>query len=331
VLTYGFTVNGGPLMTDATLGEGFFEIEGYAEDTAGNTASTTAIVGVDTSAPSTVWGAAPDWVHGTITLTGHSDDAGSGIAAVYISFDGQIWIRVGSDPDWAYTWDTTRFADKQYMIAARSVDAAGNEEHTDYLVIGVDNTNPLVDLAPEWTAPSAGSAGGSDNLSGIARSRVTITGDGIAPWVQDYQTVPGSIDWNGLDGNGVQAAYGDYDVMLEAWDRAGNYSVTYGVIHLLAPTPPPAPTAALPVVAAPTAMPTAAPVIGEKIVPQPELPKALPFWSLILPLGALGVWLAGSNIAIARDRRWSELRGIRETVARYRDQNKINFPQEGEE
>ena len=329
--SYGFTVNGGPLVTDTTLGDGYYMIEGYAEDTAGNITRTRRIVGVDTTAPSTAWNAVPDWVRGTVTLTGHSDDAGSGVAAVYISFNGTDWIRVGSDPDWSYTWDTTQYADQQYVIEARAVDVAGNEEHTAYLLVGVDNTNPLVDLSPEWTAPSAGDAGGSDATSGIARARVTISGHGIAPWVQDYGTVPGSVDWNGLDGNGVQAGYGDYDVMLEVWDRAGNYSVTYGVIHLLAPPPHPEPTEALPVVVAPTAMPTAAPVIEVKPIPQPELPKALPFWSLVLPLGALGVWLAGSNIAIARDRRWSELRGIRQTVARYRDQNKINFPQEGEE
>ncbi len=330
VHAYGFTVNGGPLVTDSTLGDGFYTIEGYAEDAAGNVTRTGAIVGVDTAAPSTYWNAAPDWVRGTVRLTGHSDDSGSSIASVYISFDGKTWIRVGSDPDWAYVWNTTNYRDQVYMIEARAVDAAGNEEHTAKLVIGVDNTDPLVDLSPEWTAPSAGNAGGSDATSGIARARVTITGDGIAPWSQDYGTVPSSIDWNGKDGNGVQAGYGDYDVMLEVWDRAGNYSVTHGVIHLVAPTPEPKPSEVEPVIFAPTQAPAKAPDV-KGIVPQPELPKALPFWSLVLPLGALGVWLAGSNIAIARDQRFRELRGIRTVVARYRDQNKINFPQEGEE
>ncbi len=268
VYSYGFTVNGGPLVTDAMLGDGYYVIEGYAEDTAGNITRTREIVGVDTTAPTTAWNAAPDWVRGTVTLRGHSDDAGSGVASVYISFDGKTWIRVGSDPDWVFIWDTTRYADQLYMIEARAVDVAGNEEHTSYLVVGVDNTNPLVDLSPEWTAPSAGDAGGSDATSGIARARVTISGHGIAPWVQDYGTVPGTVDWNGKDGNGAQAGYGDYDVMLEVWDRAKNYNVTYGVIHLLAPPPPePEPTEVKAIVAAPTAMPTAAPVIEEKVIP----------------------------------------------------------------
>ncbi|MGB7537644.1 MAG: Ig-like domain-containing protein [Anaerolineales bacterium] len=330
VYSYGFTVDGGPLLTDTTLGDGYYVIEGYAEDTAGNITRTRRIVGVDTTAPSTAWNASPDWVRGTVTLTGKSDDAGSGVAAVYISFDGKTWIRVGSDPDWSYTWDTTQYADQLYMLEARAVDLAGNEEHTAYLVIGVDNTNPEVDLSSEWTAPSAGDAGGSDLTSGVARARVTISGNGIAPWAQDYGSVPGSIDWNGRDGNGVQAGYGDYDVMLEVWDRAGNYSVRYGVIHLLPPPPEPQPTEALPVIVAPTQAPTKAPdVIIDS--PKQELPTALPFWSLILPIGAVGVWLSGSSIAIARDRRWSELRGIRQVVNRYLDQKKTNFPQEGED
>ena len=207
------------------------------------------------------------------------------------------WIKVGSDPDWSYTWDTTQYADQIYMIEARATDVAGNEEHTDYLVVGVDNTNPLVDLSPEWTAPSTGDAGGSDATSGHRPKRASpLPGTGSPRGSQDYGTVPARSIGTGWTATASQAGYGDYDVMLEVWDRAGNYSVTYGVIHLLAPPPQPEPTEALPVVAAPTAMPTAAPVI-EEVIPEPVLPKALPFWSLILPLGALGVWLAGSNIA----------------------------------
>ncbi len=331
IYSFGFSVNGGPLETDRFLGDGYYEIAGYAEDVAGNVTTTTAIVGVDTTAPTTSWSTDSNgWVRGTVTLSGTSEDAGSGVAAVYISFDGKDWIRVGSDPNWSYVWNTLDFSDGQYLIEARAVDMAGNEEHTAMLVIGVDNTKPNVDMDPEWTIPSSGGAGGSDNLSGVARARVTISGNGIAPWTRDYGSVPGSIEWDGRDGNGNLGGYGDYEVTLEVWDKAGNYNVTHGIIHRVAPpTAVPQPTQVVVVPVAPTQAPTIVPEV-EPITPKVELPRGLPFWSIVLPLGALGVWLAASNIALARDRRWSELRGIRQAVARYRDQNKINFPKEGE-
>ena len=65
VFSYGFTVNGGPLLTDTTLGDGYYEIAGYAEDVAGNITRTNEIVGVDTTAPSTKWGVNfDDWIRG---------------------------------------------------------------------------------------------------------------------------------------------------------------------------------------------------------------------------------------------------------------------------
>jgi hypothetical protein len=164
------------------------------------------------------------------------------------------------------------------------------------------------------------------------KAKVTISGNGIEPRVLEFAAGGGktSMDWDGRDGNGAVAPFGVYDVLVEAWDKVGNYSKTNGTWVR------PKPEDSAPIVQ-PTAMP---PIDGNTVPPDdikpgsnPDagLPNALPFWSLVLPLGALGVWLAGSNIAIARDRRWSELRGIRHTIARYRDQNKINFPQEGEE
>jgi hypothetical protein len=329
---YGFSVNGGPLETDVTLGDGYYTIVGYAEDNAGNTTTTGANVGVDTRAPATSWNAVKDWVRGTVTLSGHSEDAGSGVAAVFISFDGKNWIRAGSGPDWSYKWDTTTVPDGQYMILARATDVAGNEEHTAMLVIGVDNTAPEVAVEGEWSIPDTGGAGGSDNLSGIARAHVTISGNGIAAWSRDYNSVPSAIAWDGTDGNGARAPYGDYDVTIEAWDRAGNYSVTHGVIHYHPPTIRPTPTPAKAAVVVPPApaQPAAPQPVVEPPAPEPALPPMLPLWSLVLPMGGLGVWLAGSTVAFARDRRWSELRGIARTVARYKDQTQTNFPQEGE-
>ncbi|MBN1438456.1 MAG: hypothetical protein JW929_03520 [Anaerolineales bacterium] len=334
IYQYGFRVNGGPLETDLILGDGYYEIEGYAEDTAGNITTTHAIVGVDTTPPATSWiTASSDWVRGTVTLRGQTADEGSGVAAVYISINGGEKIRVGSDPEWAFTWETGqgRYPDGMYVIEAWAVDAAGNEEHTAILSIGVDNTEPVVAMDEEWTAPSAGGADGYDLTSGVARARVTISGGGMTPWVRDYPSVPGSIDWDGRDGDGNLVPDGDYEVTLEVWDRAGNSSVTGGVIHRPAPAAEVAPTQVAAVPAEPAQIPNNPPVVKTEPPRTVELPKGLPFWSLVLPLAALGVWLAASNAALARDRRFVELRGIRLTLARYRNQTKTNFMQEGDD
>jgi hypothetical protein len=326
IYSYGFSVNGGPWENDLTLGDGYYDIVGRAEDNAGNVTQTAAVVGIDTTPPSTAWSLnSGKWVRGTVTLAGRSDDAGSGVAAVFISFDSGNWIRVGSDPDWAYTWDTTRTGDGPYMVLARAVDVAGNEEHTAELIINVDNTPPLVDMDEEWTVPSAGGAGGSDAASGIARARVTISGNGITPLVRDYGSVPGSIDWDGRDGGGARAGYGDYDATLEVWDRAGNYSVTYGVIHLRPPEAVPQPAQAEAVAVEPTQAPTEIPETTIPVTPKVELPLGIPFWTLALPLAGMGVWLSGSLTAFFRDGRWKELRALRKTLASYRERSKTNF------
>jgi hypothetical protein len=333
IYSTGMRVDGGAWVSAATLTDGEHYIEARAEDNAGNVSTGTGYVKVDTLAPATAWSIdSGSWVRGKVTLKGVSSDAGSGIASVYLSFDGEEWKRIGGDAEWTYEWDTTQFPDGSYEILARADDAAGNEEHTASLTLKVDNTAPVVDMTKEWTAPAAGEAGGSDALSGIGRARVTISRAGMVPWTRDYPYVPASIDWDNTDGTGGNAGYGDFDVALEVWDVAGNHAVTHGTIHHIWPTPMPQPTTLgmIGVTAAEKEKGKKTGTVGQK-EEAASLPRALPFWSLVLPLGALGVWLAASNAALAGDRRWSELHGIRRAVARYRDQNRINFSQGDED
>jgi hypothetical protein len=259
----------------------------------------------------------------------------SGIALAEISLDGgKTWISVGSSSSWSYEWDTLAVTDGAYELLARAKDNACNQEHTGYVTIKVDNTPPDLSLENSLVVLGNSSAFIADDAgSGVAKAKVTISGNGINPRVLEFSSSGGKqgLDWDGRDGNGAVAPFGMYDVMVEVWDKVGNYSTTSGTWVR------PKPEDSAPIVQ-PTAMP---PVVDENIAPIDDTPvvidtatarpNALPFWSLVLPLGALGVWLAGSSIAFGRDRRWSELRGIRETITRYRDQNKINFPQEGEE
>ena len=44
---------------------------------------------------------------------------------------------------------------------------------------------------------------------------MTISGNGIAPAVSEYGSVPGSIEWDGRDLRGGRAAAGTYIIRLE--------------------------------------------------------------------------------------------------------------------
>ena len=83
------------------------------------------------------------------------------------------------------------------------------------------------------------------------------------------------------------AGYGDFDVTLEVWDVAGNYSVTHGVLHHIWPTPMPRPTSRR----SSLADPTKAAAFWNPFRPKqrdPSIPLFLPFWSLVLPMGGIG-------------------------------------------
>jgi hypothetical protein len=336
-----FLVDGAEWDASQPIKDGEHTITAFIADLAGNTASPSVTLRVDTFAPMSSWSMIDEdgdgelWYGGTVLLKGNSVDWTSGIALAEISLDGgKTWISVGSSSSWSYEWDTLAVTDGAYELLARAKDNACNQEHTGYVTIKVDNTPPDLSLENSLVVLGNSSAFIADDAgSGVAKAKVTISGNGINPRVLEFSSSGGKqgLDWDGRDGNGAVAPFGMYDVMVEVWDKVGNYSTTSGTWVR------PKPEAPAPIVQ-PTAMP---PVVDENIAPIDDTPvvidtatarpNALPFWSLVLPLGALGVWLAGSSIAFGRDRRWSELRGIRETITRYRDQNKINFPQEGEE
>jgi Bacterial Ig domain len=311
--------NGGGWNSSVTLGDGSYSIEGLAEDNAGNTASSSGSVRVDTQPPMTEWGMESDgWYSGKVTLTGSSYDATSGIESVYLSFDGSNWVRISSSANWIYEWDTTLVPDGPYELLARADDAAGNREHTAAVTIRVDNTPPTVSLTPRWGAASAGDAEGTDSGSGIARSRVTVSREGMVPWVRDYSSVPPVIRWDQRDGNGNLAGHGDFQVHLEVWDRAGNSADAHAMIFNPEPTAVPKPTKELAMV---VAKPHAAESAPQKSIPIP----GIPVWTMALPLLGIFAWLGTSGAALLCDRRWSELRTLGRSVSGYRAQRKTNF------
>jgi hypothetical protein len=336
IFSSGISVNGGPLVMSQALADGVYQIVGTAEDFAGNVSGDAAAAKVDTKAPVTSWSVdSGKWVRGLIHLSGVSSDATSGVASVYLSFDGKSWQRLGADPQWSYDWYTTQIPNGTYTILARADDNAGNQEHTAKLVIHVDNTPPQVTLEPDWQYGKKGTVEGTDLGSWIARARVTISKAGMASVVLDYDHMPDAIEWDQIGVPGGNAGYGDYDVLVEVWDMAGNYASTRGVMHNPAPTELPQPTEPVAFTLKPGSsgkLTGRGPVTSDEAEPGASMiSRLIPFWGMVLPLIGIGVWLAASSTALARDRRWNEFRGVRRVVERYKDQAKINFPKGGDD
>jgi hypothetical protein len=335
-----FRVDGDEWNSGRPVMDGIHSITGVAFDSAGNRRDISDTLQVDTYPPmSSFFTESGSWFAGSVTLEGQSVDWTSGIRNVEISLDnGQTWFSVGGRVNWTYEWDTldpdAPVPDGSYTILARALDNACNQEHTGVVQINVDNTPP--DLSLDSAIVVLGNTTSFDTAdagSGMDKVRVTISGNGIAPRVMEFSAGGGKqgLDWDGRDGNGAVAPFGLYEVLVEAWDKVGNYSATTG--SWVRPEPkkqePPVLPAANPPGENPAAPADERTNAGEESAPLP--PMGLPFWSLVLPLGALGVWLTGSTVALARDRRWSELRGIARTIARYQDQTRINFPADGDD
>jgi hypothetical protein len=349
---------GATWVTSATLAEGVYTVQGKAIDNAGNSATTSGTVSIDTTAPVTAWGVTDgSWVRGDAVVSGTSTDLGSGVAQVYVSTDGgTTWTAVGSGVNWSYTFHTTGLADSDaahgipvYTLLARADDQAGNSEHTAVVHLRVDNTAPVITLPNPFmgTDPSQTHFISSDAASGLSNARITFSGNGITPRVYVFPTLTGNevISWDGKDGSGLPVPAGGYNVLVEVWDLVGNSSATSGqwfrpapptetLIPTPMPTSKPAPATATnkpaPIRATATAKPTSTrtpaptkkPIVFFTI---PPMPPGIPAGLLLLPVAAIGVWLLASGLAFTRDRRGSELRALRNSVNAYLSQSKINF------
>jgi hypothetical protein len=328
-----FSVNDGPggLTTDR-LGDGDYSIHAVARDVAGNTTEAESRFSVDATPPVSSWNdGIGEWVGGTVTLRGTSVDEIAGIRTVYVSFDdGIAWEAIGAASDWMVDWDTTSVTDGPYTILARADDLACNEEHTAVLDLKVDNTPP--DLILEDATVMLGQTTAiqtTDAGSGLDHARVTITGAGMVPRVIEY--VPPDdlerLEWDSRDGDGNPVSAGVYTVLVEAWDKVGNYSRTGGR-WVGRDTPPNAiisdgsggwihaDGSAIPEEEQP-------PPPGSRTMKLPF--TGIPFWGIFLPLGGIGSWLVTSMAAFSRDRRWEEWRGLRFALQQYRSQKKVNF------
>ncbi len=324
-------------------GDGSHSVDCRAEDNAGNTATWSDTVKVDTTPPMSAFHEPAEGatVWGVVTLQGESDDPTSGPAAVEVSTDGgKTWspaTLAASTGQWTAFWDTRPLPDGEYTLMARAKDEAGNEEHTAIVHVTVANAPPQIHLAPQsWYFWQTAQAGITPNPY-IPLKAVTVRVLGPPGYVREWnygavQRV--NIHWNSrwYSETGPWAHPGTYRVVVKAVDIYGHSSQVEGRVIVPEPaptaTPTPTPTATW------TPTPTMTPTATSPATPVPPTATVAPAHPTPTPRQAVGaaqaslppseahpdvLWLLGAVLAVGLslvfDPRPREVRALTQSLA----------------
>jgi len=201
------SVEDGATAASTLLEDGQHSLRVAAQDVAGNTASRTETVAVDTVPPAIFISAAGNqawdgWFTSEVDLSAAAMDATSGVdGGVALSFDNGVTWEVGS-----------RILDSGlYDLLFRVPDRAGNMG-TSQMSLKVDTQSPTIVLSEAgslgregwYVSPATVSAAAGDNLSGITAVQHRING---GAWI---------------DGDFVSVQDGIHFIEFQAFDAAGN-------------------------------------------------------------------------------------------------------------
>lgn len=224
-------VDGGAEQSSATLGDGVHSVAVTATDNAGNTASKTFTISVDTTLPAISLSAAGTsgsggWYVSNVEMTASATDTGSGVALIQYRIDGGAWS----------TGSTATVADGTHLIEFQAIDSAGNVSSTS-MTVPVDTVGPATTIAsPADGAVLSGilSVQGSatDATSNLASGSVSY--DGGATWKP--------LTWSGSDWSDswdtTSLPNGNYSIIVSSTDNAGNAGQTVSINVLLDNQPP---------------------------------------------------------------------------------------------
>ena len=236
--------------------DGINEISFRAYDSAGNMTSDSLQVKVDTVKPiskftSPLNASTDTLVRGTYKLSGSSADTISGVSRAEISLDSKSWLllEVDSDNTWAYTWDTSSWADGIYPIFVRTTDVAGNNEANEsaaQVTLLINNAPPHIKLTPEWFIWQSGLLAIKTDYFPVRDGSIVIA-DKDERWpsirIPFGEKYPKEIKWDRRFANGVLAPSGDYRVTVSAcniFDLCSEKSATIKIpwIAAVLPTEP---------------------------------------------------------------------------------------------
>jgi hypothetical protein len=186
IASQGVSLDGSTWTPALTISnDGAFTVQVSAKDNAGNTASTTRTVKLDTTPPTASFqvpavDGANGWYVSPVTITVSGTDATSGVASQVVSLDGSTWA-----PSLILSTDGV------YSVHGRVTDNAGNITTLSPMTVMVDRTSPIQDVtlvpaspngANGWyTSPVTATANCSDVPSGLASQGVSLDGSTWTP------------------------------------------------------------------------------------------------------------------------------------------------------
>lgn len=209
----------------AQLPEGKNTLQVYVEDNAwnggvqsGNSSTISAEFWLDNAEPSAnvpVINGPTCTSASSISISASGTDVLSGVAKLYVLVNGQqVSTIVGSSG--VFSWDTSGLPDGAYTVAAKAVDAAGNQSPVSGPVtITLDKTKPVI---TESTPQSVCAGGWYNSPVSIDFTADDGTGCGVASKSALLDGQPASLPVD-------VTAEGEHTVELQALDNAGNLAV----------------------------------------------------------------------------------------------------------
>lgn len=305
----------------ATLTEGIHNLQLTVVDAAGNSATSSATIKVDTTPPviNFTSPASGSVGMGEVTVAGKLSDAASGSAQTEISFDGKSnWQPVSAAADWSATWDSSSQPNGPANIFARGTDQAGNIGQPVEADLILDNHPPLVSIPDSWYVWQTGALDVRPNITPLRNVKVTVFNSSAT-----YDSLPAQVTWNSILA-GRAAPPGTYPVEVEACDIYGLCSKASS--HIVIPaagteTASPSSTSSPEPRATPTRpipMPTSTPVPQPPVLAQRAISAVggfigsvpLPWWVVIF----LGLLVIAFAIVLALDPRPSALRSFTKNI-----------------
>ena len=197
-----------------TLTEGSNTIFARGTDTAGNTATVSVAVTVDTANPTVAITSPADGaiLNSTlVTVTGTaSDDVG--VDNVELSLDGTTYVLATGTTSWS---GTPTLAEGSNTIFARATDTSGNTA-TVSIAVTVDTANPTVAI----TSPADGATLDSTSVvvSGTASDDVGVEKVELSLDGTNYIVATGTTSWSGT----MTLSEGPNTIFARATDTSGN-------------------------------------------------------------------------------------------------------------
>ena len=231
------SVDNGAWESSATLNEGVYTVDVQAEDYAGNIATSSTTISVDTTTPTTdlaLNGITGNngWYISDMEVTAYASDATSGIGLFEVSTDSSAYVNYQSP---------ITFADGYHTVQFKATDKAGNKTETTVQEFFIDTIAPVIDLPATWNVDETITYKVQDDGSGLSALRVVIEDEdekyAKVAWNESVSgnKFKGEITWNGKFKDGTVAPPGEYLVWVKTSDMAGNETVALGIVTVPSP------------------------------------------------------------------------------------------------